>query len=416
MESPLSDTVWAKPASIRIAERDRIACFALAGLLMALTLSTLDSGEAASQILSAVLLLGLGVYLVLPPPADLVIKLPVMCLGLLTVYGTVQTILLRQKATYEAWSGVLFWLTAAAITFLACQLFKDQQRAALFRHIFVLFGTALCVLELLEQASKTNRYFWVLPSKYPAVYGSFAYWNNFAQFVELLLPVTLWSGLSKRSPDLTYMLLAALQIGAVAACGSRAGAALVVGELVLTLLLFFLKNRNRTFLYAAISTLILSSVFVYSAGVSEVMQKLHQRDQLAVRRNINESSLAMIAQRPLAGWGLNSYVPVYPRFALYDGGLVVNRAHNDWLQWAAEGGIGFALIMLVVFVWSIRPAVQTAWGIGLIAVCLHAMVDYPFARLGVCGWYFALLGMLAVWRPQERRRRSKSSSGNATAI
>jgi hypothetical protein len=34
----------------------------------------------------------------------------------------------------------------------------------------------------------------------------------------------------------------------------------------------------------------------------------------------------------------------------------------------------------------------------LIAVCLHALVDYPFARLGVCGWYFCLLGMLAARR------------------
>jgi hypothetical protein len=67
--------------------------------------------------------------------------------------------------------------------------------------------------------------------------------------------------------------------------------------------------------------------------------------------------------------------------------------------------------MLVVFFWSLRPAIRSIWGLGVVAVGLHALVDYPFARFGVCGWYFALLGILALWRESEngaegRRDRS----------
>jgi hypothetical protein len=67
--------------------------------------------------------------------------------------------------------------------------------------------------------------------------------------------------------------------------------------------------------------------------------------------------------------------------------------------------------MLAVFFWSFRPAIRSIWGLGVIAVGLHALVDYPFTRFGVCGWYFALLGMLALWREGESaagRRRQKS--------
>ncbi len=98
----------------------------------------------------------------------------------------------------------------------------------------------------------------------------------------------------------------------------------------------------------------------------------------------------MIKARPLTGWGLGSYVPVYKAFALYDDGTWVNQAHNDYLEWAAEGGIPFACIMLVLIVWSVRPSLNSIWGVGLLAMCLHATVDYPFARLGTCCWYFAL--------------------------
>lgn len=405
----LSEVAWSKPASIRSAERDRAASLVLAAILIAFTLSTLDGGETAPEFLSAILLAAGAIYLLLPFPLELSFKFPVLSIGCMAAYALVQTLALREKAAYEAWQGVLFWFTAAVIVLFSCQLFGDPQRTSLFLKVFAMFGTALCVLELLEQAARTSLYYWFLPSKYQAVYGSFAYWNNFAAFVEILLPVTLWIGFSPKRPDLIYILMTAVQIGAVTASGSRAGAALVLLELIASMIIFFRRNRNQTFLYAALSTVVLSVVFVYAAGVSQVMQKLHERDQLSVRRNINTSSLAMIAERPLQGWGMNSYVAVYPRFATYDAGTIVNRAHNDWLQWAAEGGVFFAALMLVTFVWSIRPAVRSAWGIGLIAVCVHAAVDYPFAHLGVCGWYFALLGMLAVWRPDGRRRRMSAA-------
>jgi hypothetical protein len=50
------------------------------------------------------------------------------------------------------------------------------------------------------------------------------------------------------------------------------------------------------------------------------------------------------------------------------------------------------------------------WGIGLLAMCIHAAVDYPFARLGTCGWYFALAGMLSArngHEPEYDRRRAR---------
>jgi hypothetical protein len=65
--------------------------------------------------------------------------------------------------------------------------------------------------------------------------------------------------------------------------------------------------------------------------------------------------------------------------------------------------------MLFVFGWSIRPAIESVWAVGLIAICLHAIVDYPFARLGVCGWYFALAPMLA-GEISERRRVAASQT------
>jgi hypothetical protein len=51
-----------------------------------------------------------------------------------------------------------------------------------------------------------------------------------------------------------------------------------------------------------------------------------------------------------------------------------------------------------------------------VAFALHALVDYPFARLGTCGWYFALAGMLAAQQSGSTyERRHKRSDAREVA-
>ena len=75
----------------------------------------------------------------------------------------------------------------------------------------------------------------------------------------------------------------------------------------------------------------------------------------------------------------------------------MDHAHNDWLEWAADGGIPYALAWLVVAVSVVKPAARSVWGWGVIAVFLHAFVDYPFARFGVSAWTMALIGALSAY-------------------
>lgn len=393
--------------------QQRIGAWGLFALLCAFTLTTFDGGDIAPRLISALLLLAAAAYFLVPPgPLKFKIALAPVCLLAMAAWGTLQTLFFPQKIIVDGWSGVLFWFTAAVICFVATSAFERPKVAAQFRDAFIYFASAVCVLDLLEQATRTSRFFWFIPSRYNLVFGPFAYWNNFAQFIELSLPITLWQGLSARRPNLIYLLLSALQVCAVVASGSRAGSILVVIEVIAVVVAAYFVNRNRYFLFGAATAVLLTVLFVYAAGFSTVVGKLQESDQLNVRRHINESSVAMLAEHPITGWGLETYVPVYRMFALYDDGTYVNRAHNDWLQFAVEGGIPFVCLFAAIFFWSTRPAIRSYWGFGVIAIALHALVDYPFARFGVCGWYFALLGMLGNFRaelPVERDKLARES-------
>jgi O-antigen ligase len=104
----------------------------------------------------------------------------------------------------------------------------------------------------------------------------------------------------------------------------------------------------------------------------------------------------MIAVHPLIGWGLGCWPAVYPAFATFDPGAIVNQAHCDWLQWTAEGGLPVGVAMLSLVVWALRPATRSIWGIGVIAVFLHAAFDYPFSRPAVGAWPILILSMAAI--------------------
>jgi O-antigen ligase len=396
---------------------DRGAAWALFVLLTAFTFTIGDYSLISMHIVSALILALAAFYLIFGVGQTFRWSIAFVSPMLMALYGAGQTLWSDQKILANGWEKTLYWFTAAMIAMLATQLFRTGRLAQQFRMAFALLGGGVALLDVLQQASHTGKYFWLFPSGFPDVYGTFAYYNNFSQFIEMTLPITLWLGLNHREPRYNWLLLSALQIGAVVACGSRAGAALVVAELLAVLLLAFLRRRGILSLKVIGLTLLLSLGFIYVAGFKTVLHKLERPDQLATRREINEASLAMIKARPLTGWGLGAYVPVYKMFALYDDGTWVNQAHNDYLEWAAEGGIPFACLMVALILWTVRPATRSIWAVGLLTLCLHAVVDYPFARMGTCGWYFALVGML-VWQQVEQHettRRRWRSRGDDSA-
>jgi O-antigen ligase len=105
----------------------------------------------------------------------------------------------------------------------------------------------------------------------------------------------------------------------------------------------------------------------------------------------------MVRDRPLSGFGLGTWPETYPGYAQFDDGTYVNQAHNDWIQWTAEGGLLFLVLMLAIAAWSVGPAVRTLWGVGILSVLLHALIDYPMQqRPALAALFFALLGALAV--------------------
>jgi O-antigen ligase len=112
-----------------------------------------------------------------------------------------------------------------------------------------------------------------------------------------------------------------------------------------------------------------------------------------LRLDAFKASLQMVGDRPWMGSGLGTWAILYPRYAGLDTGFFLNQAHNDWAQWAAEGGVPFVLILLIFAALLCKPALRSIYGLGVFAFLLHALVDYPMQqRPALAAWFFAVAG------------------------
>ncbi len=315
-----------------------------------------------------------------------------------------------QSRTQEA---TLDWLVSLAAFALALEISRQRDERERFLRYALIFATLLGLAAIFTLlTSPPGKAFWVFSTSVDVpTLGPFVYKNQYAAFVELVLPIALFGAIRDRRHWLPYTGIAAMLFGSVVAAGSRAGSVLCFLEILIVPAIAFARGRiNRlAFVRALAASLVLATALVPIIGWQTLWNRFQEATPYALRANLLASSVQMVRERPWAGFGLGAWSAAYPSYASYDDGTFVNQAHNDWVQWAAEGGIPFFVLALAIAVWVIRPAARSIWAIGLLAVFLHALVDYPFAqRPAFAAFVFALLGLVAAesdrpWRTGVRK-------------
>jgi hypothetical protein len=339
------------------------------------------------------------------------------CIFCLPVWGILQIAAGTTTSAANTWAATLRWAALAAVFFLARALATGSDKRTekmarrAFLDLFLWFATAEAVLCLAQLFTSKGQVLWLFDSGYSDfVYGTFQSYNNYAQFVELALPIALWRSLRDRSHGWAYALAGGTLYASVIASASRAGSVICTAELLAILAIGLIRlrdpetgapSRSATSMLAIVPAIAI--VFTMVVGWEHVWLRFQQQDPYVVRREFLVAAVDMAHQRPLTGFGLDTFPAVYQRYAIKDFPFYANHTHNDWAEFAADGGIPFLLLVLAPFLIAVPSAIRNPWGLGLIAVMLHACVDYPFPRPAVSGWIFALLGMLYAARAAGRR-------------
>ena len=315
------------------------------------------------------------------------------------VWGLLQLATRRTVYRWGTWNATLNWATWLALFFLAMQVFQRPAARHWFLRFAMYFGFGLSVLSTVQMFTSGGKIFWLFPSGYTDyVMGPFVYRNQYAAFLEMILPIALWGALRDQRRAFANCAMAAAMLASVVAAASRAGSVLMCAEVAAVLLAAYWRGMApaRTIGRGLAAFGVMVVLFTAVTGWQALRQRLWEPDPFAGRREFVRSSVAMLRDRPGMGFGLGNWARAYPQYALFDEGAYVNEAHNDWLQWAVEGGAPFLAILLLLAAMAVPAAWRAVWGIGLVSVWVHCLVDYPLQqRPGIAAWFFVLLGVLA---------------------
>jgi O-antigen ligase len=346
-------------------------------------------------------------------------------------------------------SAVAVVVALIAFFAIAANFVARRDRLPGVATFLIVYGLALALFALVQHITWNGRLYWVRPITSGAVspFGPFVNRNHFAGYMEMLIPIPialLMTGGAKRDSRLFYVFAATMMAVAAVASLSRGGIISLVAELIFLASLGAKRRARLTgggpfFLShpVALTALVVAAISagVFWIGAEPVVNRIINSTGISGEGNqtffasrgwIWRDTLAMIEANPITGVGLGAYETAYPIYSEDDGtvtlgqSLVVDRAHNDYLQVLADCGIvGFAIA-----VWFIVTIFRATWrgsksrdslsagfalgcGAGIFGLLVHSLFDFNL-QLPSNALLFLLLAAVASHTAETGRRSERN--------
>jgi O-antigen ligase len=295
----------------------------------------------------------------------------------------------------------------------------------------LVFGFAVALFGIIQYFSFNGKLYWLRELRYGgSVFGPYVNHNHFAGLMELIVPLGLALLLLRavtRDKLLLVGLFSIISIGALFLSASRGGLLTFLSQLCLLGFLVWARRAGRKSLALATAIILLAGAFVTWLGVGRTFERFSQLWAEDISHNIRmlmfKDSWQIFLDHPWAGTGVGTLVTVYPQYASNDHGMVVDHAHNDYLEMLAETGLIGALCSLAFIVLLFRFALVNlqsdqsrfllAVRAGALVACsgllLHSLVDFNF-HIPSNALLFFLLAALATGgsNPETPAKRGSS--------
>lgn len=267
------------------------------------------------------------------------------------------------------------WLAAAGLAASITVDFAESSSRRLFLKVAAGVGSVLVLWSWIQALTSGGEILWLIPTPVDRAFGPLTNRNHFAVLCELLFPLIWFTTRQTR-----FRWLPLLPLAAGLTTGSRAGVVLLLAE---ALILYPLKRSpitRRAWKNAAMGATALAAVLAFCIWLEWDWLVHRWSEPFLYRESIWRSAIELWRERPWLGHGLGSFSWTYPSQATFDTGEIVDHAHNDWLEWGADGGIAMLVMMTLLGVTAARQVRVSRWMLGSVAVLVHCLVDYPLQK------------------------------------
>ena len=346
------------------------------------------------------------------------------------------------KADYEEMNALRTLVIQASAISLACGILVGIQRrksALIILWFFVISGVTMSFVAILQKLSGTDKILWVVKVLNENPWGTFAYRNQGAAFLILVLLISgllyffyerrAFIKLKQGGPHQLLFFLILLLCSSLWLALSRGGIilglALGICFLFLAFIAYLRGDRNGKSLFILTIFLSITTVagilFFQLSDTKEIRKRI--TDSLETISNIGsydrvlstKATWEMAQDQLIYGWGAGSFRYIFPihqknyntlwYYAYHPTGIwygrrVYNYAHNDWVQFLAEYGIIGCTLIATIFLCFV-PGIFELFAqcrfsgllflIGFLVIIVHNLTDFIFsspaywvAFLGTC--------------------------------
>jgi len=357
------------------------------------------------------------------------LKARYLCLGLAP--GCV--LLLLGPWSMTGWSGLLeaaTWMYAGLLGLGVLSYATTPSRRLL---VLLIVGCAA-----LDQFGQAWLAWWGGGSTSELMTGSFGWHNPFGVF--LAAPLVVAYALFVKTEGvvrLSAALMAPFLGAGVLLSGSRATTGLVLLAVV-AMSVFVIRGRREglrlaaVVLSAPITAWVLSGPWLMSAGGAVATTSLGRGESgssnLAARWFYDIAGLKLASQSWLTGTGVGSYGSAGGQYMPAEV-AATDSVHNGWLQAAVDGGLLFAIpVVMVTAIPAFRACQRmvrgrrvgaNAWQVGTSAAVLvllgHALFDLDWRYPSLLAM-FAILAALLPWRAHRSQAAPRSQTVSVVAV
>ena len=294
--------------------------------------------------------------------------------------------------------------------------------------------------------------------------GTFINRNSYAGFLEMAIPMALavaatrldgsgdppsvraesgasWLSVKRRLASATgresfgalLMLMAAfLMATALTMSRSRMGIISMAAALGFGGLLLALGRRSRRFAVVSIGVVLVAALFASQIDILPIVDRFAAlRGEFGAgfgRLQVWKDATALVAANPIFGTGFGTWEMAFSPFRTDNAQARVDFAHNDYLEFLAEGG-AIGVVLLLFAVWLVlrrrsreaggapgsRDEITLAAGIGFGAIALHSVADFHFS-IPANAFASAVLAGLFVRRHETETPDDRHSRWPARAV
>lgn len=296
----------------------------------------------------------------------------------------------------------------------------------------IVFGSLLAFFGILQRLSMPEAIYGLRPTPQAIPFGPFVNQHHFAALMQmtsgLALGLLFGNGIA-RERKLIVAVAACIMGMAIVFTGSRGGLIGYLCVVSFAVAASFVRARGRhredpdasargkrnllvVTAAAGLVLLVLGSVLILGGQESllrGIGLQYAQTDVTSGRLHFWSVAWQIFLQHPVIGAGFDSFGVAFTRFDTWNGFYRVERAHNDYLQMLADGGIvGLACVISFVGLFVkkgisaisnqrdrlLRSIVTGAFA-GCLGILIHSFFDFPL-RTPANALFFLLLVVLAV--------------------